>query len=126
MNSKLRHLLVVVLSLSNLQYPTTTANAAPNPIEIISITESSSSSVEILFNSSISKRQLSYYVINAAIELPVAEPQNSKTQNVVAITPKNIKKVIKTKATGLITAEIKNLNPKVIYNFSVSAKTNKG
>jgi hypothetical protein len=117
---------VVVLSLSNLQYPTTTANAAPNPIEIISITESSSSSVEILFNSSIPKRQLSYYVINAAIELPVAAPQNSKTQNVVAITPKNIKKVIKTKATGLITAEIKNLNPKVIYNFSVSAKTNKG
>ena len=65
-------------------------------------------------------------MINAAIELPVAAPQNSKTQNVAAIAPKNINKVIKTKATGLITAEIKNLNPKAAYNFSISAKTNKG
>ena len=58
--------------------------------------------------------------------MPVAAPQNSKTQNVVAIAPKNIKKVIKTKATGLITANVKNLNPKAAYNFSVSVKTNKG
>ena len=117
---------MVVLSLSNLLYPATTTNAAPNPIEIISITESSSTSVEILFNSNVPKKSLSYYVINAAIELPVDAPQNSKTQNVVAIAPKNIKKVIKTKATGLITAQIKNLNPKAAYNFSISAKTNKG
>jgi len=117
---------VVVLSLSNLLYPTATANTAPNPIEIISITESSNTSVEILFNSNLPKKQLSYYVINAAIELPVAAPQSSKTQNVVAIAPKSIKKVIKTKATGLITAEIKNLNPKATYDFSISAKTNKG
>jgi hypothetical protein len=115
-----------VLSLSNLLYPTATANTAPNPIEIISITESSNTSVEILFNSNLPKKQLSYYVINAAIELPVAAPQSSKTQNVVAIAPKSIKKVIKTKATGLITAEIKNLNPKATYDFSISAKTNKG
>ncbi len=105
---------------------TSIANAAPNPIEIISITESSSTSVEILFNSNLPKKQLSYYVINAAIELPVAAPQNSKTQNVATTAPKNIKKVVKTKATGLITAEIKNLNPKAAYNFSISAKTNKG
>jgi len=117
---------VVVLSLSNLLYPTTTANTAPNPIEIISITESSSTSVEILFNSNLPKKQLSYYVINAAIELPVAVPQNSKTQNVASIAPKSIKKIIKTKAAGLITADIKNLNPKAAYNFSISAKTNKG
>ena len=117
---------MAVLSLSNLLYPATTTNAAPNPIEIISITESSSTSVEILFNSNLPKNSLSYYVINAAIELPVAAPQNSKTQNVVAIAPKSIKKVIKTKATGLITAEIKSLNPKAAYNFSISTKTNKG
>jgi hypothetical protein len=117
---------VVVLSLSNLLYPTATANTAPNPIEIISITESSNTSVEFLFNSNLPKKQLSYYVINAAIELPVAAPQSSKTQNVAAIAPKSVKKVIKTKATGLITAEIKNLNPKVAYKFSVLAKTNKG
>ena len=117
---------MVVLSLSNLLYPTATANTAPNPIEIISITESSSTSVEILFNSSIPKKFLSYYVINASVDLPVMEQQNSKTQNVAAIAPKNINKVIKTKATGLITAQIKNLNPKAAYNFSISAKTNKG
>ena len=105
---------------------TSIANAAPNPIEIISITESSITSVEILFSSNVPKKQLSYYVINAAIELPVAAPQNSKTQNVAAIAPKKINKVIKTKASGLITTVIKDLNPKAIYNFSVSAKTNKG
>jgi len=103
---------VVVLSLSNLLYPTTTANTAPNPIEIISITESSSTSVEILFNSNLSKKQLSYFVINAAVDPSVGMP-------------KNIKKTIKIKASGLITAEIKNLNPKASYEFIVSAKTNK-
>ena len=126
LNTKLRHLVVVVLSLSNLLFSATTANTAPNSIGIVSITESSSTSVEILFNSNLPKKSLSYYVINAAIDIPVIEQQNSKTQNVVAISPKNIKKVIKTKATGLITVEIKNLNPEAAYNFSVSAKTNKG
>jgi len=67
---------VVVLSLSNLLYPTTTANTAPNPIEIISITESSSTSVEILFNSNLSKKQLSYFVINAAVDPSVGMPKN--------------------------------------------------
>ena len=118
--------MVAVLSLSNLLYPATTANAAPNPVEIISITEVSSTSVEILFNSNIRKGQLSYYVINAAINLPIIAPQSSKTQNVFAVASSGIKIIIKTKAIGLVTAEIKNLNPKVAYKFSVSVKTNKG
>ena len=126
LNTKLRHLVVVVLSLSNILFSATTANTAPNSIGIISITESSSTSVEILFDSNVPKKSLSYYVINAAIEIPVIEQQNSKTQNVVAIAPKSIKKVIKTKATGLITAEVKNLNPRAAYKFSISVKTNKG
>lgn len=126
MNTKLRHLLVAVLTLSNLLYPTTPASTAPNPIKIIYIAEVSSTSVEILFNSSIPKKSLSYYVINASVDLPVMEQQNSKTQNVAAIAPKSIKKVIKTKATGLITTKVKNLNPNAAYNFSISAKTNKG
>ena len=126
MKTKLRHLLVAVITFSNLLYPTTVANTAPNSIGIISITESSSTSVEILFDSNVPKKSLSYYVINAAIEIPVIEQQNSKTQNVVAIAPKSIKKVIKTKATGLITAEVKNLNPRAAYKFSISVKTNKG
>jgi hypothetical protein len=104
---------IVTLSLITAFVAFTSANAAPNSIEIISISETSDSSVEILFNSSIPKKSLSYYVINAAVDPSVGQP-------------KNINKVIKTKATGLITAEIKNLNPKATYNFSISAKTNKG
>ena len=105
--------------------PTPTQTPTSSQLEIISISEVSDTSVEILFSSSVPKKSLSYFVINAAVDLPAMEPQNSKTQNVVAIAPKNIKKIIKTKATGLITAEIKNLNPKATYNFQVSAKTNK-
>ena len=125
MRTRLIFFIVAVLSLT-ISPTALTSNAAPNLIEIISITESSNTSVEILFNSNLPKKQLSYYVINAAVDLPVAAPQNSKTQNVATIAPKSIKKIIKTKATGLITAEIKNLNPKATYNFSISAKTNKG
>jgi hypothetical protein len=92
---------------------TSIANAAPNSIEINSISEVSCTSVEILFESSVPKKSLVNYVITAAVDTSVGQP-------------KNIKKIIKTKATGLITAEIKNLNPKVAYKFSVSAKINKG
>jgi hypothetical protein len=92
---------------------TSIANAAPNSIEINSISEVSCTSVEILFESSVPKKSLVNYVITAAVDTSVGQP-------------KNIKKIVKTKATGLITAEIKNLNPKVAYKFSVSAKTNKG
>ena len=46
-----------------------------------------------------------------------ADPSLSQT--------KNVKKIIKTKATGLITAKMKNLNPGVAYKFSISAKTTK-
>ena len=104
---------IVVLSLITASVAFTTANAAPNPIEIISIAESSCTSVEILFSSSVPKKPLSYFVINSVVDSSVGQS-------------KNIKKVIKTKASGLITAEVKNLNPNAAYKFSVSAKTNKG
>ena len=103
---------IVTLSLITSTLAFTPANAAPNSIEIISISEVSSTSVEILFNSSVPKKSIANYVITAAVDPSVGQA-------------KNIKKIIKTKATGLITAEIKNLNPKVAYKFSVSAKTNK-
>ena len=102
----------IVALLSVTRSITTPANAAPNPIEIISISELSSTSVEILFSSSVPKKSLSYFVINAAADSSIGMP-------------KNIKKTIKTKASGLITTEIKNLNPKASYKFTVSAKTNK-
>ena len=104
---------IVLTSLFAMLLPVVAAKAVSSQLEIISISETSDSSVEILFNSSIPKKSLSYYVINVAVDPSVGQP-------------KNINKVIKTKATGLITAEIKNLNPKVAYNFSISAKTNKG
>ena len=103
---------IALTSLFAMLLPVVAANAAPNPIEVISVSEVSCTSVEILFNSSIPKRQLSNYVINAAVDPSVGQA-------------KNIKKVIKTKATGLIAAELKNLNPNATYNFSISAKTNK-
>jgi hypothetical protein len=112
MRTRLIFFIVAVLSLT-ISPTSLTSNAAPNPIEIISIAEVSCTSVEILFDSNVAKKSLSYYVISAVVDDSV-------------VMPKNIKKVIKTKATGLITAEIKNLNPKAAYNFSVSAKTNKG
>ena len=117
---------IVLTALFAMLLPVVAANAASSQLEIISISEASDSSVEILFNSNVPKKQLSYYVINAAIELSVVAPQNSKAQNVASIAPKNIKKIVKTKASGLITTEIKNLNPKAAYIFSISAKTNKG
>ena len=104
---------IVLTALFAMLLSVVAANAAPNSIEINSISEVSCTSVEILFESSVPKKSLVNYVIIAAVDTSAGQP-------------KNIKKIIKTKATGLITAEIKNLNPKVAYKFSVSAKTNKG
>jgi hypothetical protein len=104
---------ILTLSLITASFAFTPANAAPNSIEIISISEVSSTSVEILFKSSVPKKSLANYVITAAVDPSAGQS-------------KNLKKLLKTKATGLITAEIKNLNPKVAYKFSVSAKTNSG
>ena len=103
---------IVTLSLITSTLALPPANAAPNPIEIISVAELSCTSVEILFKSSVPKKLLAYYVITAT-----ADPSLGQA--------KSIKKIIKTKATGLITAEIKSLNPSVAYKFSISAITNK-
>jgi hypothetical protein len=103
---------VIALFLTATSLTFTPANAAPSPIEIHSVAEVSCTSVEITFTSSISKKSTASYMITAVPD-PSVEPSTI------------IIKIIKTKATGLITAEVKNLNPKVDYKFSVSAKTNK-
>jgi hypothetical protein len=109
-----RHIFFILAVLFLTISPTSLiSNAAPNPIEINSISEVSCTSVEILFSSSVPKKSLSYFVINAVVDSSVGQP-------------KNIKKVIKTKASGLITTEVKNLNPNAAYKFSVTTKTNKG
>ena len=112
MRTRLIFFMVAVLSLT-ISPTSLTSNAAPNSIEINSVAELSCTSVEILFNSNVPKKSLSYFVINAVVDSSVGQS-------------KNIKKVIKTKASGLITAEVENLNPNAAYKFSVSAKTNKG
>ena len=103
---------IALTSLFAMLLPVVAVNADSSQLEIISISEVADTSVEILFKSSVPKKSLANYVITAAVDPSVGQA-------------KNIKKIIKTKATGLITAEIKNLNPKVAYKFSVSAKTNK-
>lgn len=104
---------IALTSLFVMLLPVVAVNADSSQLEIISISEVADTSVEILFKSSVPKKSLANYVITAAVDPSVGQA-------------KNIKKIIKTKATGLITAEVKNLNPKVAYKFSVSAKTNKG
>jgi len=103
---------IALTSLFAMLLPVVAVNADSSQLEIISISEVADTSVEILFKSSVPKKSLANYVITAAVDPSVGQA-------------KNIKKIIKTKATGLITAEIKNLNPKVAYKFSVSAKTKK-
>ena len=103
---------IVLTSVFALLLPVVAAKAASSQLEIISISEVADTSVEILFKSSVPKKSLANYVITAAVDPSVGQAKNIK--------------IIKTKATGLITTVIKNLNPKVAYKFSVSAKTNKG
>jgi hypothetical protein len=103
---------IIALLLTATSLTFTPANAAPSPIEIHSVAEVSCTSVEITFISNISKKSTVYYMITA-----VPDPS--------AASQKIIKKIIKAKANGLIAAEVKNLNPKADYKFSVSVKTNK-
>jgi hypothetical protein len=103
---------IVALALTAAGVAISPVNASSSPIEINSVAELSCTSVEILFKSSVPKKSLAYYVITAT-----ADPSRGQA--------KSIKKIIKTKATGLITAEMKSLNPSVAYKFSISAKTNK-
>jgi hypothetical protein len=104
---------IITFSLTSAFVSYTPANAVPNSIEIISITDVSSTSVEILFNSNVPKKSLAYFVINATVDD-------------LGVTQKNIKKKIIIKSTGLITVLMKNLSPKASYKFSISAKPNNG
>jgi hypothetical protein len=103
---------MLALLLTATSLTVTPADAQLSPIEIQSVVELSCTSVEITFISNISKKSTVYYMITAVPDPSVASQ-------------KIIKKIIKAKANGLITAEVKNLNHKVDYKFSVSAKTNK-
>ena len=69
---------IVTLSLITSTLAFTPANAAPNSIEIISISEVSSTSVEILFKSSVPKKSLANYVITTAVDPSAGQSKNLK------------------------------------------------
>ena len=102
--------------------PNVMVNAVSPQIEIISIDETSSNSVEITFNSSIPKRQISNYTITAIPDLSGfvgsgnSNPQQINSQN------KSVSKVLKRKVSGLIPYEFKPIASAAPYIFKVCAK----
>ena len=118
-------LLLISLIFANLN-PLPKANAAANPLEILSVTEVSDTSVEILFNSKISKSKINHYVITAAFDqLATNTPENTNfnSSNLIG---SSVKKVLKVKSTGLISTKLNNLSSKAPYIFTVSAQMNQG
>ena len=118
-------LLLISLVFANLN-PLPKANAAANPLEIISVTEVSDTSVEILFNSKISKSKIKHYVITAAFDPLVTNSPESAILNSSNLVGSSTKQVLKFKSTGLISTKVNNLSPKEPYIFTVSAKMNQG
>ena len=118
-------LLLISLVFANLN-PLPKANAAANPLEIISVTEVSDTSVEILFNSKISKSKIKHYVITAAFDPLVTNSPESAILNSSNLVGSSTKQVLKFKSTGLISTKVNNLSPKAPYIFTVSAKMNQG
>ena len=118
-------LLLISLVFANLN-PLPKANAAANPLEIISVTEVSDTSVEILFNSKISKSKIKHYVVTAAFDPLVTNSPESAILNSSNLVGSSTKQVLKFKSTGLISTKVNNLSPKAPYIFKVSAKMNQG
>ena len=124
---KIQVLLTTLISLvfANLN-PLPAANAAANPLEILSVTEVSETSVEILFNAKISKSKIKHYVITAAFDLLATNTPESAILNSSNLVGSSTRKVLNVKSTGLISTKVNNLTPKAPYIFTVSAKMNQG
>jgi hypothetical protein len=99
------------------------ASAAPNSIEIFSIEENSQNSVDITFFSNIAKGQIATYEITARLDKSGNSLNSSELQVANVISNKPLKKIVKIKATGLITYEFKPIAPQLTYVFTVAAKT---
>jgi len=114
--------IAVILALTSLfaiLLPIVTVNAVSAQIEIISIEETSSRSVEITFNSRIMKKQISYFTITASPDFSgITQSGNSSLQQ-----NKQISKKLNRKATGLIIYEFKPIPTAVPYIFKVCAKS---
>ena len=113
---------IVLTSLFTMLLPNVMVNAVSPQIEIISIDETSSNSVEIIFNSSIPKRQISNYTISATPDLSgFVGSGNSNTQQINSQN-KSVSKVLKRKVSGLINYEFKPIASAAPYTFKVCAK----
>ena len=106
--------------------PVVKVNAASYQVEIISIIDTSESSVEITFDSNIPKKQLSFFTVTASPNLPNKEQASDSGVKQINIKNKAIKKVIKKKMIGVNSYEIKSLTPKTFYLFSITATIIKG
>ena len=124
---KIRVLLTTLISLvfANLN-PLPVANAAANPLEILSVIEVSDTSVELLFNSKISKSKIKHYVITATFDPLATNSPDGASVNSSNLVGSSTKKVLKVKSTGLISTKVNNLTSKAAYIFTVSAKMNQG
>ena len=113
---------IVLTSLFTMLLPNVMVNAVSPQIEIISIDETSSNSVEITFDSSIPKRQISNYTITATPDLSgFVGSGNSNTQQINSQN-KSVSKVLKRKVSGLIQYEFKPIASAAPYIFKVCAK----
>ena len=107
---------IVLTSLFAMFLPNVIVNAASAQIEIISIEETSSSSIKILFNSKITKKQISNFTITAVPKLS----DIAQSGNLQQIKP--VSKLLIKKASGLIEYELKPINLSVPHIFKICAK----
>lgn len=114
--------IIVLTSLFTMLLPNVMVNAASPQIEIISIDETSSNSVEITFNSSIPKRQISNYTITATPDLSGFVGSGSSNTQQINSQNKSVSKVLKRKVSGLIQYEFKPIAAAAPYIFKVCAK----
>ena len=114
--------IIVLTSLFTMLLPNVMVNAASPQIEIISIDETSSNSVEITFNSSIPKRQISNYTITATPDLSGFVGSGSSNTQQINSQNKSVSKVLKRKVSGLIQYEFKPIASAAPYIFKVCAK----
>ena len=113
---------IVLTSLFSMLLPNVMVNAVSPQIEIISIDERSSDSVEITFISSIPKRQISNYTITAIPDRSgLVEISNSNNQEINS-QKWSVSKLLKRKVSGLINYEFKPIASAGSYAFKVCAK----
>lgn len=102
--------------------PVIPVNAAPYQIEIINVSDATKGSVEITFDSSIPKNQISNYTITAVPDrsyIPVTANASWIQKNFKL---KTVNNVLTKKVSGLITYRFKTITLGMPYTFRICAK----